>query len=111
LHSLISCIFITGFACHKQPPADVTDPGQRLFLGYVTKEVNCSRCHGEDALGRDKAPDLTKVFKKYDADKIAEIIEEGKGLGKEAMPPFEGKVTEEDIENLVKFLQTIQSTD
>ncbi len=99
---------LSALSCEKAPPADVTDPGQRLFLGFTKKDVNCSRCHAQDGKGSDDGPDITKVLKKYDEDKIAEIIEEGKGLGEDAMPPFIDKVTEEEVDLLIGFLKTIQ---
>jgi mono/diheme cytochrome c family protein len=97
--------------CQANPPAEITDPGQLLFLGYAKKEVNCSRCHGPDGQGGLDAPDIRAVFKKYDEEKIMNIIEFGKGEGKKAMPPFEGKITEEELTTLLKFLKTLQMPD
>jgi mono/diheme cytochrome c family protein len=92
-------------ACEKQPPADVTDPGQLLFLGYTNDEVNCSRCHGPDGQGGTEAPELYKIFTKYNDEKVGEIILEGKGLGKDSMPAFDEKLTPQQVESLMKFLK------
>lgn len=99
---------LSALSCEKTPPPDVTDPGQRLFLGFTKKDINCFRCHAQDAKGSDDGPNLTKVLKKYDEDRIAKIIEEGKGLGDDAMPPFIDKLTEEEIDLLIGFIKTIQ---
>ncbi len=107
------CFFIVLFcmsvlSCEQAPPPDVTDPGQRLFLGFTKKDVNCSRCHAPDGMGSDDGSDLTKVLKKYDEERTSEIIEEGKGLGEDAMPPFIDKLTEDEIDFLIDFIKTIQ---
>ncbi|MCH8957759.1 cytochrome c [candidate division KSB1 bacterium] len=95
--------------CEAKPPADVTDPGQLLFLGYTKKEVNCARCHGQQGAGGPDAPDIRTLFKIYDEEMVAEIIEEGKGEGPHAMPPFETQLKEEEVNLLVKFLKSIQA--
>lgn len=95
--------------CEAKPPADVTDPGQLLFLGYSKKEVNCARCHGQNGAGGPEAPDIRTLFKKYDEEMVAEIIAVGKGEGPDAMPPFEIQLKEEEIDLLVKFLKSIQA--
>ncbi len=95
-----------SFTCKTQPPAEVTDPGQLLFLGYAKDDVNCSRCHGPDGQGGTDAPELYKIFSKYDEQKVREIILEGKGLGKKTMPAFHEKLAPADLEALMKFLQS-----
>ncbi|MFQ5649266.1 MAG: c-type cytochrome [bacterium] len=104
--SLIVCL-----ACQAEPPADITDPGELLFLGYAKKEVNCARCHGPQGRGGMLAPGIQDVFKKYDEETIADIIEEGKGDDKEAMPPLEGVITEEELHHLIRFLRTLTARD
>jgi len=94
--------------CEANPPADITDPGQLLFLGFAKKDVNCARCHGQNGAGGPEAPDIRTLFKKYDEERVVEIIEIGKGEGPDAMPPFETQLNEEEINLLVKFLKSIQ---
>ncbi len=94
--------------CEAKAPADITDPGQLLFLGYAKKDVNCARCHGQNGAGGPEVPDIRAVLKKYDEDRVAEIIEVGKGEGPDAMPPFETQLNEEEISLLVNFLKSIQ---
>lgn len=95
-------------SCKATPPADITDPGQLLYLGYTKKEIDCARCHGQNGAGGSEAPDIRSVFTKYDTEMVAEIIEIGKGKGPDAMPPFESQLTEEEVNLLVKFLKSIQ---
>ena len=95
-------------ACQSQPPADITDPGQLIFLGYAKKEVNCSRCHGAEGQGGTDAPEIRGVSDKYDENTILGIIELGKGEGEDAMPGFEGQLTESEIRALLKFLTTLK---
>ena len=94
--------------CEAKPPADITDPGQLLFLGFAKKEVNCARCHGQNGAGGPEAPDIRTLFKKYDEEMVVEIIEVGKGEGPDAMPSFETQLKEEEINLLEKFLKSIQ---
>lgn len=98
-------LIFLSFTCKNQPPADVTDPGQLLFLGFAKDGVNCSRCHGPDGQGGTDAPELYKIFTTYDEQKVREIILEGKGLGKKSMPAFEEKLTPAELEALMKFLK------
>ncbi|MFQ5616207.1 MAG: c-type cytochrome [Anaerolineales bacterium] len=87
----------------------MTDPGQLIFLGYAKEDVNCSKCHGADGRGGMQAPDIRDVFTKYEEEVILDIIEFGKGEGTSSMPPFEGKITEEELQTLLRFLKTLQS--
>ncbi|MFQ5750814.1 MAG: c-type cytochrome [bacterium] len=94
--------------CENKPPADITDAGQLLFLGYAKKDVNCSRCHGPEGQGGMLAPDIRNAFDKYEEDRILEIIEHGKGKGSNAMPPFKDKITQEEMAVLLQFLKTLK---
>lgn len=109
---LISGIFCTllliMFSCKNRPPEDITDPGQLLYLGYVKKKVNCSKCHGPDGQGGLDAPDIRPAFKKFGEKKIVTFILEGKGKGKNAMPPFADEITSLELEQLMRFLETLK---
>ncbi|NIR48284.1 c-type cytochrome [candidate division KSB1 bacterium] len=104
----ISIILVLFLACESKPPPEITDPGQLLFLGYAKQDVNCSKCHGADGQGGMDAPDIRNAFQKYGKGEIMNIIEYGKGEGPDAMPPFEGKISEEELLELVIFLETLQ---
>ena len=95
-------------ACDKQPPPDIIDPAQLLFLGYTKKSVNCARCHGPAGQGGMFAPDIRKALRKYDEGEVVEFIRNGKGIGKEAMPGFGEDLTMAEIELLLGYLRKIQ---
>ena len=71
----------------------------------------CASCHGADGKGdtpagkkmnvKDFASD--EVQKQSDAD-LAAVIEKGK----KPMPGYEGKVTKEQIDGLVKWIRTLK---
>ncbi len=103
----LTCIL---FACGSTPPADITDPGQLIFLGYSNKEVNCARCHGQNGEGTDEGPDIRQSFRKFDEAALSTIILNGKGLGPDAMPPFADKLEPKSIEQVVVFLKTMLGT-
>ena len=85
--------------------ADATPDGGALF------KAKCASCHGPDgkaqtAVGKAmKIGDLgsADVQKMSDAD-IAKIIEGGKGK----MPAYKGKLSPDEISQLVKFIRTFK---
>ncbi len=107
---LLILILLCILGCENRPPEGVTDPGQLSYLGYLKKEVNCARCHGPEGAGGTEAPDIRNAYNKYDEEKILDIIEYGKGEGSNAMPPFEGKLNEEELQMLLRFLKTLKTT-
>jgi cytochrome c6 len=84
------------------------------FAADATADVfksKCASCHGADGKGDTPAgkkmnvKDLASddVQKQSDADLIA-VIEKGK----KPMPGYEGKVTKEQIDGLVKWIRTLK---
>ena len=84
------------------------------FAADATADVfksKCASCHGADGKGdtpagkkmnvKDFASD--DVQKQSDAD-LATVIEKGK----KPMPGYEGKVTKEQIDGLVKWIRTLK---
>ena len=76
-----------------------------------TYKTTCAMCHGTDgkgdtALGKNlHAKDLTsdEVQKKTDEELSTIIVK-----GKENMPGFEGRLTQAQINGLVKFIRTLK---
>ena len=74
-------------------------------------KAKCATCHGPDgkgdtAMGKTmKVKDLgsAEVQKQSDAD-VATIIEKGK----KPMPGYEGKLTKEQIDSLVKYVRSLK---
>ncbi|RMF60319.1 MAG: cytochrome c, partial [Calditrichaeota bacterium] len=63
--------------------------------------------HGPEGRGGIKAPDIRHATRKYTDDEILDFIDYGKGEGKDAMPPFEDKLTESELQSLLRFLKTL----
>ena len=82
-----------------------------LAQGADTFKAKCAMCHGPDgkgdtAMGKKFAvKDLgsAEVQSKSDAD-LTTIITKGK----DKMPAYDGKLTNEQIEGLVKFIRTLK---
>jgi cytochrome c6 len=76
-----------------------------------TYKLKCQMCHGPDGMGNTPAGKAMKarpfnapdVLKESDADLTAVIVH-----GKNKMPAFSGKLTEEQIGQLVAFIHTLQ---
>ena len=76
-----------------------------------TYKTTCAMCHGPDgkgetALGKNlHAKDLTsdEVQKKSDAELSTIIVK-----GKENMPGFEGRLTQAQINGLVKYIRSLK---
>lgn len=70
-----------------------------------TYDKNCAKCHGKNATGRRfGGPSLisVKVAASSDDD-IRKIISEGKGH----MPKYAGKLTDEEINTLVRQIESL----
>ena len=84
-------------------------PGKKLFEG------KCAQCHGKDAKGVAKmakvlkvepnAVDLTReeAAKLTTAEKLKIVSD-----GKKKMPKYKGKLTDEEIQSAVKYLESLQ---
>ena len=78
--------------------------------GAATFKAKCTMCHGPDGAGKTgmgaklKIRDLTSadVQKQTDAE-LVEIITKGK----EKMPPYGGKLTKEQIDQVVAHIRTL----
>ena len=79
--------------------------------GTDVYKSKCAGCHGPDGKGETavgktmKVKDLgsAEVQKQSDAD-VATIIEKGK----KPMPGYEGKLTKEQIDGLVKYVRSLK---
>lgn len=88
----------------------VPQPGQKIF------QAKCAQCHGKDAKG---LPNMAKVLKvdpvnidltRADAVKLTdEEIVTTITNGKSKMPKFKGKLTAEQVQQIEKYLRSLQS--
>ena len=88
------------FASAQTPPADTGLLANSVYL------KNCAKCHGKTAEGRHFAgPSLVSAkASAASADDLRNIITNGKGR----MPKFAGKLTPDEIDTLVKQIQTLK---
>ena len=84
-----------SFISAPDQPALMT-AGEKLFL------QNCAHCHGADARG-DEGPDLHNLD--WTDKQIAMRIRTGK---KGQMPSFTGKILENDVFELIRYLRTLK---
>lgn len=102
---VLAMIFaILEIACSPEPPPDITDPGQLIYLGYADKYAQCSRCHGQEGQGGMFGPSLHGAVKKLGADSARQIIRWGRGAGDKRMEGFEEKLTPAQIEQVISFI-------
>jgi mono/diheme cytochrome c family protein len=83
-------------AATPSQPAAVSADGRTLFL------KNCAHCHGASAHG-DEGPDLHNLD--WTDEQIAKRIRTGK---KGQMTSFEGKLTTDQINTIIKYLRTLK---
>ncbi|MGA9527693.1 MAG: cytochrome c [Terriglobales bacterium] len=86
-------------------------PGTGLADGAADFKVRCAPCHGSRGAGDTKigenlhVRDLgsADVQKQSDGD-LSEVINKGRGT----MPAYNGKLTADQIKNLVKYIRTLK---
>ena len=99
-----------NFKSMKNPVAK-SDASDKAGLAVFTK--NCAACHGKTGLGDGvKARALKNFpgdFSKADFQGLAdgEIFYKTK-TGRDEMPKYEGKLTDDDIWNVVNYLRTLK---
>ncbi|WP_047982384.1 outer membrane protein assembly factor BamB family protein [Ornithinibacillus contaminans] len=71
--------------------------------GLKIYENNCLACHGAEGVGGHNGPNLENAT--LTDEQLEEQIKKGSGN----MPPFEGTLSEEEIDALVEYLKTLMS--
>jgi mono/diheme cytochrome c family protein len=97
-------------ACESGPPPGMTDPGELIYFGYVNKQAQCSRCHGDEGQGGMFGPKISGVVQKLGVDSLRAIIKNGRGEGDKRMPALATELTPEQIEQVIVFLQAWEDT-
>ena len=92
--------------------------GTAIAAGAEIWAKKCALCHGKDGKGTTKmceklkCRDLTKpeVQAAFTDDQATKSINEGvkDSSGKIVMPPYKGKLTAEEVKEIVKFLRTLK---
>ncbi|MCX7642761.1 MAG: c-type cytochrome [Armatimonadetes bacterium] len=96
----------SGSTAQQQTSQQVSDP--KLERGKaVYDETGCATCHAIAGIGGRTGPSLDGIGKKYDAEKLREVLLNPKTLNPNTvMPPFEG--SEEDLDALVAYLLSLR---
>lgn len=90
----------------------ISTAGDELASARRIYSETCAKCHKTDGAGgvtvidgkNVKAPNLTSERQKREPDsEYIEIIE--KGALEDGMPAYKGKISDEDIKNLVKYIR------
>ena len=75
------------------PPTGVARSGAAVY------RAACASCHGEDRLGRDRAPSLVGVASRLDPEQIAQLLNSGRGF----MPSF-AALSKHDKRSVIGYL-------
>ena len=120
--SLLLAAALSTSARSQTPPSVQPQPladGKRLY------DANCANCHGDVAQGAVKAgfeisiiaerggkqpPDLTDLAWDHGSTdtEISTVVEKGVPLG--MMPPYEGRLSDVEIRNVVAYVRSLAST-
>ena len=101
---LIMAIAVLAFAIGGSLNASAQSDAATIY------KQKCASCHGADGKGSAAGTKLgVKDFSdpalvKQSDEEFARVIKEGKGK----MPKFEGKLTDDQITILVKYIRTLQ---
>jgi cytochrome c oxidase cbb3-type subunit III len=108
--SLLAMLWIFTLAiCAAQMPVPKSYPPEQVEKGAALFKQDCSFCHGRDATGGERGPDLTRsklVFSDLDGNKIGPVVRNGRP--EKGMPAFEK--TDDEIASLVAFIHTRQNS-
>jgi mono/diheme cytochrome c family protein len=91
--------------------ASIVTPAFAQNAGADTYKAKCLMCHGADGLGATPAGKAMKaasfkdpaIVKAPDATLIATVKN-----GKNKMPPYAGKLTDDQIKSVVAYIRTLQ---
>ena len=97
-----------------QQPANAQAPGgpagdklavtQSEYNGWKTFAVNCTRCHGEDAVGSTIAPSLIKSLKEHVTHEVfVQTVKNGRP--EKGMPTWGPLLSDTQIEDLYAYLK------
>lgn len=89
------------------------EPGKLVPEEYITGQTkfhkSCANCHGPDAMGGNRAPNLIqKKFapSNYSNESFTGIIINGSRSG--AMPSQKGRVSGKEIGEIIKYIRYVQ---
>jgi mono/diheme cytochrome c family protein len=77
---------------------------QSEYNGWKTFAVNCTRCHGEDAVGSTIAPNLMKSLREH-VDHEVFVTTVKNGRPDKGMPTWGPLLTDKQVEDLYAYLK------
>lgn len=88
----------------QQAAGDKLAVNQSEYNGWKTFAVNCTRCHGEDAVGSTIAPNLMKSLREHvDHELFVQTVKNGRP--DKGMPTWGPLLTDKQIEDLYAYLK------
>lgn len=91
------------YGCHKEENPFPNHVGGKIFQGQKNVNVRCTGCHGALGGGGMRAPSLISAVKNLTLDQFVATVRNGKGK----MPAYGGVLKEEDILQIVDWLQKL----
>jgi mono/diheme cytochrome c family protein len=95
--ALLLVVLASASVCNADARSGSKSRGAQLF-----STVGCVHCHGVAGISGGRGPSLASVRKRKTPDQIYAQIHDG---GK-SMPPFGDQLSSDQIEDLVKYLQS-----
>ncbi|MDO8595641.1 MAG: cytochrome c [Sulfuricaulis sp.] len=129
----VAMLVLLVSTCGKQEPDSTSKTGapalidrpfstESLFRGVRLFQENCAQCHGPEAQGHPDwqnpkvvaAPPLNgtgNVWKRRKQDMIAAIQNGAKRNGEPVMPAWKGRLSDQDIEDIIAWFQALWPAD
>ena len=93
------------------PPTPLADLNAQQMHGHAVYQAHCAQCHYDRKSAALHGPALIGVFKKpylpsgapARDDRVTEVILHGRNL----MPPAGGSLTEQQLQDLLRYLHTL----
>ena len=106
--ALLAAAALLSLACSERRLPEGDAHGGDLAAGRRIFERKCARCHGESGDGKTavagRFPYANLIDGVWRADGSAESIESQIRRGRDPMPSFQGKLTDEQIRQTVSYV-------
>jgi len=106
--ALVGVLALLGTACTAGTAVEAPSDDAELVLGQAVYTNNCASCHGADGAGRRGAAlngDALLTSYPDPADLRALIA-----AGRRTMPAFDGRLTDEQLDAVVRYTREVLST-
>lgn len=93
-------VLLAAWPGSQQEPVQAASRKAQAIGAAVFHDKGCQHCHGDDATGSDRGPDLSTIGKRWHKDRIAQQIRDGGG----GMPAFGDVLQPDEVKSLVDYL-------